>query len=320
MHRRLAELDRLDRRYGLGAMPVAAPRRRTRTGHGPFWPSLLVTVVVLVAVLALTPGVAGVRLRSLVGLGDHRLHETVSAPQGRGGFRFTQHQPGSTEPVSYNPCRPIRYVVNPSGAPGDYLALVQQSVAEVARATGFEFEYDGTTGDRDFEHRGGMSVRSTPVLIGWATPGEVPGLAGDVAGLGGSTAVERTPDHLTFVTGMVTLDRDVFARLDQEPGGFEQLRAIVMHELGHVVGLAHVDDPTQLMYHDNNGRLSFGAGDLRGLASPRRCRLPVSCSAQGPERGQFAPRQSPTRGAITGSDPNCPPSVHVRAGPPLTGS
>jgi len=266
MHRRLAELDRLDRRYGLGTMPAAAPPRRTRAGHGAFWPSLLVTIVVLVAVLALTPGVSGVRLRSLVGLGDHRLHHTVSTPPGRGGFRFVRNQPGSTEPVSYNPCRPIHYVVNPSGAPDDYLELVQQAVGEVARATGFEFEYDGTTDDRDFGHRGGGSRTSTPVLVGWATPQEVPRLAGDVAGLGGSVAVERTPDHLTYVTGMVALDRDVFAQLDPKPQGFEHLRAIVMHELGHVVGLAHVDDPTQLMYGDNIGRTSFGPGDLRGLA------------------------------------------------------
>ena len=266
MHRRLAELDRLDRRYGLGTLPTAGNRRRRGRSSGAFWPSMLVTAVVLVGVLAFTPGVSGARIRSLVGLGDQRLHHVVAAPQGRGGFHFATTQPGSTEPVSYNPCRPIRYVVNPSGAPTDYLDLVQQSVAEVARATGFEFEYDGTTDDRDFEHRGGPSVRSTPVLIGWATPEEVPGLAGDVAGLGGSAAVQRTPDHFTYVTGMVALDRDVFARLDQEPGGFEHLRAIVMHELGHVVGLAHVDDPSQLMYADNIGQTSFGPGDRRGLA------------------------------------------------------
>ena len=266
MHRRLAELDRLDRRYGLGTMPTATTRRPPRKDHGAFWPSLLVTVVVLVAVLALTPGVSGVRLRSLVGLGEHRLHEVVSAPRGGGDFRFATTQPGSSQPVSYNPCHPIHYVVNPAGAPDGYPGLVRDSVAEVARASGFEFEYDGTTDDRDFQRRGGLSLKSTPVLIGWATPDEVSRLAGDVAGLGGSTAVERTPDHLTYVTGMVALDRDAFARLSTEDGGDAQMRAILMHELGHVVGLAHVDDSTELMYRDNLGRTTFGPGDLEGLA------------------------------------------------------
>ena len=266
MHRRLAELDRLDRTYGLGTLPTSSNRRRARRDHGAFWPSMLVTLVVLVAVLALTPGVSAYRIRALVGLGDHRLHDVVTTRHGQGQFRFTNTQPGSREPVSYNPCRPIHYVVNPTGAPADYLSLVEQAVTEVARATGFEFEYDGTTGDRDFENRGGLSVRSTPVLIGWATPEEVPGLAGDIAGLGGSAYVERTPDHRAYVTGMVALDTEVFARLSSQPGGFEALRAIVMHELGHVVGLAHVQDPSELMYDDNLGRTSFGPGDLEGLA------------------------------------------------------
>ncbi len=266
MRRRLAELDRLDLRYGLGTMPTRSNRRRPARSHGAFWPSMLVTLVVLVGVLAFTPGVSGHRIRALVGLGDDRLHDVVVTPHGQGRFRFARTQPGSREPVSYNPCRPIHYVVNPVGAPPDYRDLVQQAVAEVARATGFEFEYDGTTDDRDFEHRGGLSHSPTPVLIGWATADEVPGLAGDIAGLGGSASVERTPDHDTYVTGMVALDAEVFSRVDRQPGGFEQLRAIVMHELGHVVGLAHVHDPSELMYDDNLGRTSFGPGDLEGLA------------------------------------------------------
>ncbi|GAA2143308.1 hypothetical protein GCM10009844_15660 [Nocardioides koreensis] len=115
MHRRLAELDRLDRTHGLGTMPTSSNRRRARREHGAFWPSMFVTLVVLVAVLALTPGVSAYRIRALVGLGDHRLHDVVSTHHGQGQFRFTKTQPGSQEPVSYNPCRPIHYVVNPTG-------------------------------------------------------------------------------------------------------------------------------------------------------------------------------------------------------------
>ena len=52
----------------------------------------------------------------------------------------------------------------------------------------------------------------------------------------------------------------------REPHGTESLRAIVLHELGHIVGLAHVDDPHELMYGDNIGMTDFGPGDLTGLA------------------------------------------------------
>lgn len=234
-------------------------------GHGSFWPSFFVTVVVLAGVLVLAPGASGYRVRALLGF-DDRLNDVVDVPARGGQFRFELTQPGSDEPVSYDPCREIRYVVNPTGAPPDHEAMVQQAVAQVSRATGFRFTHAGVTDERDFEGRGAGGFRTAPVLIGWATPEEVPALAGDVAGLGGSSAVERIPGRLTFVTGKVVLDRDYFAEAAGRPQGFELERAIVMHELAHVVGLDHVEDPNELMFAGGVGRASFGRGDLEGLA------------------------------------------------------
>jgi predicted Zn-dependent protease len=44
------------------------------------------------------------------------------------------------------------------------------------------------------------------------------------------------------------------------------MRAILDHELGHVVGLGHVQDPHELMYDEQLERTTFGPGDLQGLA------------------------------------------------------
>jgi predicted Zn-dependent protease len=51
------------------------------------------------------------------------------------------------------------------------------------------------------------------------------------------------------------------------PGGAGAVQAIIEHELGHVVGLDHVADPTQLMNPElEPGVTGFGDGDRRGLA------------------------------------------------------
>ncbi|HEY4631062.1 MAG TPA: matrixin family metalloprotease [Blastococcus sp.] len=51
------------------------------------------------------------------------------------------------------------------------------------------------------------------------------------------------------------------------PGGAETARGIVLHELGHLVGLAHVEDGEQLMYPQARREVSdFAPGDLTGLA------------------------------------------------------
>ncbi|MFC4785619.1 matrixin family metalloprotease [Nocardioides sp. MAHUQ-72] len=152
-------------------------------------------------------------------------------------------------------------MVNPEGAPVNYDELVDTGLAHTGAATGLKFVRTGLTDDREVTDSG--LVRKRPILIAWATPEEVPQLAGEVAGIGGSIAV-GPPGRLRYVTGRVMLDRDLFATFDVDDAALAQ--AIVDHELGHVVGLAHVSDPGELMYKDNVGRTTYGPGDREGLA------------------------------------------------------
>jgi hypothetical protein len=259
----MAELDRLDLEHGLGTMPSASIRRarRGRRSPGPLLPSLLVTAVLLTAIVALSPAENMRTVRRLVGFDDDRLGAVPDVPRGVGSYAFMETQLGSDEPVAYDPCRAVEVLVNPEGAPGNYDELVDTGLARTSAATGLKFTRVGLTDDRDVI-TGGLAQRR-PILIAWATPDEVPDLAGKVAGIGGSVAV-GPPGRTRYVTGRVVLDRDLFASFDRDEAPYAQ--AIVDHELGHVVGLGHVDDPGELMYEGALERTTYGPGDREGLA------------------------------------------------------
>ena len=74
----------------------------------------------------------------------------------------------------------------------------------------------------------------------------------------------RVGGRIHFVTGMVVLDADAYSQM--ESSGREQAeRLILEHELGHVLGLDHVDDTRELMNAEYVGQPGFGPGDTQGL-------------------------------------------------------
>ena len=229
----------------------------------------LVTAVVLVCIAVLMPGTIPPVVRDGLGIGPSPLGQAPRVT-GNGTYQFLQHQPGDkNSPVTYNPCEAIQVEINPEGVDDEDQArdIVLSAMKNVSRATGLRLEYAGPSDDRPQWRSRTEPVlgRSEPVLISFATSDEVTELEGQVAGVGGSASVQRHGVR-TYVTGQVTLDVDTFDDLVDQSGGLEVARAIAMHELGHLVGLAHVDDERELMDAQNHGQVDFGPGDRRGLA------------------------------------------------------
>jgi len=265
LQRRMAELDRLDAAYGLGAPPRATRATPRRSLSFTTAITLAATAALVTMVLALHPSSQVESVRRLVGLGSERGLPAPSIEELGGSYRFTMMQRASDEPVGWDPCQPIRYQVNPDGSPEGGEALIDRAVERISTATGLVFESEGTTDKRPFTAQFVPIGTDRPVIIGWATAAEFPTLAGDIAGIGGGAAEEGVRGRRFYVTGGVALDTDVFTA-EQVANAPQIMEAIVLHELAHVVGLYHVNEPMELMAATNSGQIDLGPGDREGLA------------------------------------------------------
>ncbi len=233
----------------------SSPRRRTVTVV-----SVVVALVATAAWLAVTPRPVGAHLRSLAGLTRGIAGDTPGAHHA-----FLQTQPGSRRPVGWDPCRPVRFVVDPAGAPRGWEMLLDDALAQAGAASGLDLEVVDTTDERTFSGRAALGPDPDPVLVGWADAREVPGLAGDVVGFGGAVSVDQGGVR-RYTTGSLVLDRDVVEQVAGRRDGDALIGAVLLHELAHVLGLGHVADRGEIMHRDGVSRLDLGPGDRDGLA------------------------------------------------------
>lgn len=182
-------------------------------------------------------------------------------------------------PVGYSPCRPLHYVVNATLVPAGAERLVPDAIRTISAATGITFIYDGTTAEQPSPQRRPYQPetygeRWAPLLIAWTTPETAPQLKGKVIGTGGSTHFSYDGGPKTFVTGSLDLDAPQIADELLNPDGHLYAMAVILHELSHVMGLDHVEDPTQLMYPEIGTPEGLSSGDLSGLfaLSKAQCR------------------------------------------------
>ncbi|MEZ2389374.1 matrixin family metalloprotease [bacterium RCC_150] len=199
----------------------------------------------------------------------HPLGTPVKPAVASDSYKFLATNPDGT-PVGYSPCRPLHYVVNADTAPARSEGLISDAIAKISAATGLEFVDDGTTKELPSEKRKPYQPalygdRWAPLLISWTTPEAAPELRGDVIGTGGSAGYGFGSGPKTYVTGSLDLDAPQITELLAHPGGANYVSAVIQHELGHVVGLDHVQDPVQLMYPEIGAPDGLAAGDLDGL-------------------------------------------------------
>jgi hypothetical protein len=159
-------------------------------------------------------------------------------------------------PVTWDHCHAIPYQVNPKGAPENWRSIVDQAITDIEEASGFVFVDKGTTPKTALIGRRYAGNEWEPVLIMWSDRYQNQSLDGGVIGRGGSRTIEVN-GTLRYVVGQASLDATV-----EDP--FET-QMVLEHELGHVLGLDHTGNPSQLMYAGYHGQKGLGKGDRAGL-------------------------------------------------------
>jgi hypothetical protein len=258
MKKRLAEIDRADRERGVGAY---APRPgrwfRVRRRLDPIvrparW-SVAAVLVIAATLWLIDPNLGGESARD-------RLRALVTPDEEAFSYAFLLTSRNG-DATGWDPCQPIRFVVNPDDAPDDWQDIVESAVSATTEASGFELAYVGTSQARPLD--GTDTIRGAPLLISWADAAEVPGLAGHTFGVAyPHPLVLETRSY--FVSGVIVINEEA-SDWTSGPRAEPTAPLVLAHELGHILGLDHVDDRDELMNHSYVGQDGFGPGDRRGL-------------------------------------------------------
>jgi hypothetical protein len=201
---------------------------------------------------------------------DGRTRRGVEVPV---DYAFLEAREGGCQPVRFNPCEPVRYVVNIALAPPGALDDLQEAMRKLEAATGLTFVNDGETDEPASVNRSRSQPerygnRWAPVLIAWDHGGKFSMEPTNPAG-GRSFPVGQVS-----VSGVLVVNVDAIAQdrgRSKPANGFGEGTTwgrVFLHELGHLVGLGHVARSDQIMFPElgaQGGGADYHAGDLAGL-------------------------------------------------------
>lgn len=178
-------------------------------------------------------------------------------------------------PVRFNPCRAIPYAVHTgSGAPGNAPALAAEAFARISKATGLTFVDRGATSEtfsarfeRPKWNHPSYGSGPSPMLVSFEAPNSRNGLGSGDAGIAARQMEFNSKGQKVVVSAAVAVSTAGDLPADFSNAG--SYGAVLLHELGHALGLDHVGDTRQIMsdvlMRGNPG--NYQGGDLRGLAA-----------------------------------------------------
>jgi Matrixin len=272
------------------ARPAVPPRtdhiRRRRRRTDPVLAGVLsiflvgAIVAASIAISAPVPApvpAAGPSTAGSPGAGQPGIADVVpTGPDGPFAFLAATYVDGQRQPVRWNPCQPIEYELDVKHGPPATDEAISGALDLASRASGITFRYDGTTtrgiGPMRHGHYFTDAIRSVyrPVLITVVSHAQFQRYDVPRRVLAFTHPERGTQSHGDeWVSGYVAVDGGIrYANT-----GRWSMELVIAHEIGHLLGLAHVSDPDQLMFSTQVARGvipapidGYGPGDDAGLA------------------------------------------------------
>ena len=234
-------------------------------------------VVASIAIAAPGPApVPGGASSATGGAGQPGIADTVPmGPDGPYAFLAATFVDGQREPVRWNPCQPIEYQVNVVHGSPETDDAISGALDLASQASGITFQDDGTTTHGIAAMRHGRYFTDAlhsvyrPVLITVVPHAQflrfhVPRRV--LAFTHPEQGTQAADDE--WVSGYVVVDGGVH----YANSGRWSMELVIAHEVGHLLGLGHVNDPTELMFSTQVARGvipapidGYGPGDLAGF-------------------------------------------------------